>query len=249
VMGIGTGLENEGADRKTLQLPVEQQEFLRQLAAVNPRIVVVTESGSPLVMPWVSANVPALVQAWYPGQEGGAAIADILFGDANPSGRLPLTFYADDTQLRPMDEYDITKGHTYLYLNSKPAYAFGFGLSYTTFKYANLKLSRTSTVIGEKIIATLDVTNTGDRDGDEVVQGYVTALRSSVAMPKRQLWAFQRVAIPHGQTRLVTLAFDTANFGHWDKAQQRFVVEPGEFAIQAASSSDNVRLQKVVKLR
>jgi len=248
VMGIGTGLEIEGKDRKTLQLPAEQEEFLRQVAAVNPRVVAVTESGSPLAMPWVSANLPALVQAWYPGQEGGVAIADIVFGDANPSGRLPLTFYADDTQLRPMEEYDLTKGRTYLYLDPKPAYAFGFGLSYTTFQYANLKLSRTSAAIGEKITATLDVTNTGDRDGDEVVQGYVTALKSSVPMPKRQLWAFQRVSIPHGQTRSVTLAFDTANFGHWDKAQQRFVVEPGEFVIQTASSSDSVRLQKVVKL-
>ena len=95
-------------------------------------------------MPWASAHVPAIVHAWYPGQEGGNAIADILFGDANPSGRLPLTFYADDSQLRPMEEYDLTRGRTYMYLADKPEYAFGHGLSYTTFQYGNLKLSKTS---------------------------------------------------------------------------------------------------------
>lgn len=249
VMGIDTTFEGEGKDRTTLHLPPEQEEFLRNAAANNPRIVAVTESGSPLAMPWAAANLPAIVQAWYPGQEGGNAIADILFGDANPSARLPLTFYADDSQLRPMEEYDLTKGRTYMYLDEKPEYAFGHGLSYTTFKYGSLKLSKSSAPIGEKITATVDVANTGSRDGAEVVQGYVTARRSSVPMPKRQLWSFERVNIPHGETRSVALVFDTANFGHWDKASQAFVAEPGEFDIQAGSSSDEIRTTASLELK
>jgi beta-glucosidase len=249
VMGISTEFETEGKDRKTLNLPTEQEEFLRKAAAINPRLVVVTESGTPLVMSSVSDLLPVLMHAWYPGQEGGAAIADILFGDTNPSARLPITFYADDAQLRPMDEYDITKGRTYLYLEPKPAYAFGHGLSYTHFNYDNLKLSTASAKVGDKITATLNITNTGARDGDEVVQGYVTANQGSVPMPKRQLWAFQRVPVSKGETRSVTLTFDTANFGHWDTARQCFVVEPGEYVIQVGSASDAIHLRATVQLR
>ncbi len=249
VMGIDTTFEIEGKDRATLRLPPEQEEFLRKAAASNPRIVAVTESGSPLAMQWAAENLPAIVHAWYPGQEGGNAIADILFGDTNPSGRLPLTFYADDSQLRPMEEYDLTKGRTYMYLADKPEYAFGHGLTYTTFKYGNLKLSNSSATIGEKITATVDVTNTGGRDGAEVVQGYVTPHHSSVPMPKRQLWAFERVNIPHGETRSVSLVFDTANFGHWDKTSQAFVVEPGDFDIQTGTSSDDIRAMASLQLK
>ena len=249
VMGIDTTWETEGKDRTTLRLPPEQEEFLRQAATNNPRIVAVTESGSPLALPWAVANLPAIVQAWYPGQEGGNAIADILFGDTNPSGRLPLTFYADDSQLRPMEEYDLTKGRTYMYLPDKPEYAFGHGLSYTSFKYGNLRLSKSSATIREKITATVDITNTGNRDGAEVVQGYVTARRSSVPMPKRQLWAFERVNIPRGETRTITLVFDTAKFSHWDEARQSFIVEPGEFDIQVGSSSGEIRTVALLELK
>ena len=249
VMGIDTTWETEGKDRTTLRLPPEQDEFLRQAAANNPRIVAVTESGSPLATPWAAANLPAIVQAWYPGQEGGNAIADILFGDANPSGRLPLTFYADDSQVRPMEEYDLTKGRTYMYLQDKPEYAFGHGLSYTSFQYKNLRLSKSSAAIGDKITATVDVTNTGNYDGAEVVQGYVTARRSSVPMPKRQLWAFERVNIPRGGTKSVALVFDTANFSHWDEASQAFIVEPGQFAMEAGSASDEIRTVALLELK
>ena len=248
VMGINVQFEIEGKDRKTLHLPEEQQEFLRKLIAVNPRVVLVTESGSPLAMPEAN-TIPAIVHAWYPGQQGGAAIADILFGDVNPAGRLPLTFYAEDSQLRPIDEYDLTKGRTYMYLEAKPAFPFGHGLSYTRFNYSNLKLSENPATIGSKVVATVDVTNAGDRDGDEVVQGYVTAPKSRVPMPKLQLWSFQRVAIPKGETKTVTLTFDTANFGHWDKTRQDFVVEPGEYDIQIGASSSDIRCSTKVCIK
>jgi len=189
-----------------------------------------------------------MVEAWYPGQEGGHALADALFGDVNPSGRLPLTFYAGDSQLRPLDEYDITKGRTYMYFQGKPLYAFGHGLSYTSFRYGNLKLSSNSASADDHITATLDVTNTGSRDGDEIVQGYVHAQRASVPMPTKQLWAFQRVSIPAGQTKSVSLSLDTKNFGHWDKDRQRFIVEPGLFDIMVSASSDDIRATQVLEI-
>lgn len=248
VMGIDAVLETEGTDRKTLRLPADQEEFLQKLVAINPRVVLVTESGSPLAMPW-AGSIPAMVHAWYPGQQGGEAIANILFGDANPAGRLPLTFYADDTQLRPMNEYDMTKGRAYLYLDAKPQFPFGHGLSYTTFCYGNLRVSGAAVTVGDNVVVTVDVTNNGPRDGDEVVQGYVVAPPSSVPMPKRQLWAFQRVSIPRGATKTVALTFDTAHFGHWDKARQEFVVEPGKFSIQIGASSSDIRCSAEVLVK
>ena len=150
----------------------------------------------------------------------------MLFGDYNPAGRLPLTFYASDAQLRPITEYDLTKGRTYMYLREKPLYPFGYGLSYTSFKYGSLKLSKAVATTHEQITASVDVANTGNRDGEEVVQCYVHARKASVPMPIKQLWAFQRVSIPKGHTRTVALHIDTKNFGHWDKARQALSWNP-----------------------
>jgi beta-glucosidase len=248
LMGLSTDDEIEGKDRKTLELPPEQQEFLRKALEVNPRLVMVTESGSPLVMPWAASNVPAIVQAWYPGQEGGRAIADILFGDVNPSGRLPLTFYASDAQLRPMDEYDLTKGRTYMYLREKPEYPFGHGLSYTTFAYSKARLSSQNINPGEKVQVTLDVTNSGSRDGEEVVQCYVQTPDAGVPMPIRQLWGFQRVCVPKGATKSVSIELDTANFGYWDKATQKFQIPDGTYDIQVGASSSDIRASIPLKI-
>jgi beta-glucosidase len=195
----------------------------------------------------MAQDVPAIVEAWYPGQEGGHAIADILFGDVNPSGRLPLTFYAGDSQLRPMDEYDLTKGRTYMYLQGKPLYAFGHGLSYTSFRYANLNVPKSASANG-RFLATVDVTNTGSRDGDEIVQGYVHAEKSSHPMPIKQLWAFQRLFIRAGQTKTVSLSLDPKNFGHWDKDAQKFVIEPGAFDIMVGAASDDIRETQVLQI-
>jgi beta-glucosidase len=199
------------------------------------------EGGSSLAIPWLDANVPAIVQAWYPGEEGGDAIADVLFGDYNPAGRLPLTFYASDDQLRPITEYDVTKGRAYLYLQDKPLYPFGYGLSFTSFAYSNLSLSAPTANVGDRETATVTVANTGDRDGDEVAQLYVHAENASVAMPIKQLWAFQRVSLRKGESKTVTLSFDTKSLGHWDKGRQAFVVEPGKFDVMVGASSADIR--------
>lgn len=248
IMGLGTDFETEGKDRGTLDLPPEQEEFLRKAQAANPRLVLVTESGSPLAMPWAVGNIPAILQAWYPGQEGGRAIADILFGDVNPSGRLPLTFYASDAQLRPMDEYDLTKGRTYMYLREKPEYPFGHGLSYTTFAYSKVRLSSQNIKPGEKVEVTLDVANTGSRDGDEVVQCYVHAPEAGVPMPIRQLWGFQRVTVPKGETKSVSITLDSSNFGHWDTPSQTFKIAPGSYEVQVGASSSDIRCTLPLKI-
>jgi len=159
----------------------------------------------------------------------------------NPSGRLPLTFYADDAQLRPKNEYDITKGRTYMYLNGKPAYPFGHGLSYTTFAYANPKLSKTTLQAGEKVTVSVDVSNTGSRDGDEVVQCYVHAPNGGVPMAIRQLWGFQRVTVPKGGAKSVSITLDSSNFGHWDTASKTFKITPGLYEVQIGASSSDIR--------
>ena len=249
VIGLNTGMESEGRDRSTIALPPDQETFIQATVAQNPHTVVVMEGGSAIAFPWVAQNVPSIVYAGYPGEKGGDAIADVLFGDYNPAGRLPLTFYASDTQLRPIIEYDLTKGRTYMYLRQKPLYPFGYGLSYTSFKYGNLKLSKAVATAHDQITASVDVANTGNRDGEEVVQCYVHARKSSVPMPIKQLWAFQRVSIPKGRARTVALHIDTKNLGHWDKARQRFVVEPGKFDILVGGSSDNIRQSRTLTIR
>ena len=130
VLGLNRSYEGEARDRTTLNLPNDQDEFIRKVVAENPLTILVLESGGPLAVSWLASNAPAILQAWYPGEQGGNAIADVLFGDYNPTGRLPLTFYKGDEQLRPMDEYDITKGRTHLFLKEAPLYPFGHGLRY-----------------------------------------------------------------------------------------------------------------------
>ncbi len=140
-VGTDQRIEQEGRDRKTLGLTGNQEELVEAVFAANPHTIVVEMSAGPLTVPWIAKNVPAMLQAWWPGEEGGHAIADVIFGDVNPAGRLPHTVYASEAQVPPVDEYDITKGFTYMYVNGEPLFPFGHGLSYTTFKYGGLKLS------------------------------------------------------------------------------------------------------------
>ena len=246
VLGIGQDYEWEGKDRTTLSLPSEQEQYMDQALAQNPRTVAVLENGSPLAVSSLKNKVPAILEAWYPGEEGGDAIADVLFGDYNPAGRLPLTFYASDAQLRPKDEYDLTKGRTYMYFRDKPLYPFGYGLSYTSFTYANLELSRAAASTNDKINVMVDVTNTGPRTGDEVVQCYVHARSASVPMPIKQMWAFKRVTLAKGETETVSMDLETKNFGHWDQLSQSLLVEPGTFDILVGASSDDIRQSTAV---
>ena len=257
VGGLNTQLEGEEShielpgftrgDRTSIELPAVQTQLLKALQATGKPVVFVNCTGSAVAMPWEAANLPAIVEAWYPGGEGGTGVADVLFGKANPSGHLPITFYEKTADLPAFTNYSMAN-RTYRYFTGKPLFAFGHGLSYTSFRYDNLKLSKPSATNNEQITATVSVTNTGARDGDEVVQCYVHARNSSVPMPIRALKAFGRVSLAKGQSKTVTLNLNTKDFGHWDVAQKRFVVEPGQFDIEVGASSADIRARQVLKV-
>jgi len=194
-----------GGDRTTLDLPAPQQKLLERLQAAGKPVVLVLMNGSAMSVNWAEANVPAIVQAWYPGGEGGQAVAELLAGDFSPAGRLPVTFYQSADQLPPFADYGM-KGRTYRYFSGAPLYPFGYGLSYTTFAYGKPVLSKTALKAGEPLALSVDVRNSGSRDGDEVVQLYVS--RQGDGAPIRSLKGFQRVHIKAGQTKKVTFKLD-----------------------------------------
>jgi beta-glucosidase len=247
-VGTTTAVELEGRDRKTLELTGNQEELVEAVFAANPRTVVVEMSAGPLTVPWIATNVPVLLQAWWPGEEGGHAIADVLFGDVNPAGRLPHTVYASEAQVPPVDEYDITKGFTYMYVNGGPLFPFGHGLSYTTFKYGGLKLSADKIKTAGQVNISVDVKNTGKRAGDEVVQLYVHQEKSSVKVPAKELRGLQRVSLQPGEKRTVTFTLPAAKLAIWDETAHGFVVEPGVFEVMIGASSTDIRLKNQIEV-
>ena len=239
VLGISAQLEGEemnvsepgfaGGDRTDINLPARQQALLEAIAATGKPVVLVLMSGSALAVNWADAHVPAIVQAWYPGEEGGAAIADVLFGDYNPAGRLPVTFYKSVEQLPPFENYEM-EGRTYRYFKGQPLYPFGHGLSYTTFRYDKLKFSTSSIKAGEGVRVSVEVENAGSRAGDEVVQLYVTDPEASVRVPVRSLAGVERLHLKPGEKRSVSFTLDPRQLSVI-KDDGRAVVEPGEFRV------------------
>ena len=181
------------------------------------------------------------MESWWNGVEGGDAIADVIFGDYNPAGRLPLTVYASESQVPPQDEYDITKGFTYMYIRGEPLFAFGHGLSYTKFDYGKVSLSDERITPDGKITASLDITNTGPRAGDEVVQLYIRELKPCVTRPAKELRGFQRIHLKPGETRKVTLTVPGEKLAYYDERIHAFRVNPGPFEILVGAASDDIR--------
>ncbi|HKS43364.1 MAG TPA: glycoside hydrolase family 3 C-terminal domain-containing protein [Blastocatellia bacterium] len=239
VLGIAPALEGEemkvdvagfrGGDRTDLSLPKAQEDLLKAVAATGKPIVVVLLNGSALAVNWADENVPAIIDAWYPGQEGGTALADVLFGDYNPAGRLPVTFYKSVAQLPPFEDYKM-EGRTYRYFRGEPLYPFGFGLSYTKFKYENLKMSVDKVKAGESVRVSVNVQNTGDRAGDEVVQLYVTDVAASVPVPIRTLAGIKRISLKPGERQNISFTLTPKQMSIIDDAGRR-VIEPGEFMV------------------
>ena len=234
----------EGSDRQTVTL--EQEDLVKQVYQANPKTVVVLISSAPYAITWTQENVPAIIHMSHNSQEEGNAIADVLFGDYNPGGRLVHTWPKSTEQLPPMMDYNIRHGRTYMYAKEEPLYPFGFGLSYTTFQYANLRSSSKALLGSGEITISVDVTNTGARDGDEVVQFYVRHLGSKVERPARELKGFGRVNIPHGQTRTVSVPLKAGSLAYWDEAAGKFVIEPESVEVEAGASSADIRLQKAI---
>ncbi len=210
-------------------LPAPQEELLRRLHALGKPIVLVLLNGGALAVNWAAENIPAIVEAWYPGQAGGEAIADVLFGDYNPAGRLPVTFYKSVADLPPFEDYRM-EGRTYRYFRGEPLFPFGYGLSYTTFAYRNLRLSAQTIAPDETLTVSVEVQNTGDRAGDEVVQLYVSDLEASVPVPLRQLAGFTRIHLNPGESKTVSFSLMPRQLSLIDSEGRR-VVEPGEFQI------------------
>jgi beta-glucosidase len=234
----GSDMENgEGYDRATLNLAGVQQKLLQQIVATGKPVVLVLVEGRPLEMGWAAANVPAILNAWYPGEAGGLAIADALFGDFNPAGRLPISIPRSVGQL-PVNYGQFRAD--YVDMPSAPQFAFGYGLSYTTFDYANLRHTVHFAAGHLSVKVSVEVTNTGKRDGDEVAQLYLHPLASSVETPAKALRGFARVHLGAGQTQTVEfslLAEDLAVFNQKGK----WVVEPGTFEVMVGGSSDRLR--------
>ncbi|MFH1927670.1 MAG: glycoside hydrolase family 3 C-terminal domain-containing protein, partial [Chloroflexota bacterium] len=192
-------------------------------------MVLVLVNGSAVAVNWAAEHVPAIVEAWYPGQAGGDAIADVLFGDYNPSGRLPVTFYKSVEDLPPFEDYRM-QGRTYRYFPGEPLFPFGYGLSYTTFAYRNLQLSVKTIGSGDTLTVSVDVQNVGERAGDEVVQLYVSDVVASVPVPIRQLQGFERIHLMPGETKTVMFVLSPRQLSPIDSDGRR-IVEPGEFRI------------------
>jgi beta-glucosidase len=239
VMGISPALEGEemtvkvegfrGGDRTDLSLPKQQEALIRAVQATGKPVVLVLLNGSALAINWADENVPAIIEAWYPGEEGGTAIADVIFGDYNPGGRLPVTFYKSADQLPPFEDYRM-EGRTYRYFKGDPLYPFGFGLSYTKFRYENLKLSAQRIAAGDEIKVSVDVVNAGSRAGDEVVQLYLSDVASSFPVPIRSLVGVKRIFLEPGQKQNVSFTLKPEQMVAIDDTG-RTMVEPGDFVI------------------
>jgi beta-glucosidase len=241
-LGTTAAVEQEGRDRTKLGLTGSQEKLAQAVFAANPRTVVVLLSAGPLTVPWLKQNIPAMLQAWWPGEEGGHAIADVLFGAVNPAGRLPHTIYASAEQVPPVTEYDITKGFTYMYVHGEPLFPFGHGLSYTTFKYSDLMLSADKIKPNGNVNVSVKIENSGGRAGDEVVQLYVHQTRCSVKRPAQELRGFQRIRLQPGEKKTAAFSLPAASLAFWDEKTHGFLVEPGAFDVMIGASASDIRL-------
>jgi beta-glucosidase len=250
-VGINELLEREGIDRNYLNLPPPQQQLIRRVMEVNPRTAVVIQNGGPVSLTGgagfgqTATGPPAVLDMFWAGEEGGTAIADVLFGDYNPGGRMPYTVYRSAQDVPPMKEYDITRGFTYMYFEGEPDYVFGHGLSYTTFDYSNLEVS--GDVPGAPLDVHVDVRNSGARAGDEVVQLYVRDVEASVKRPSKQLMAFERIGLKPGETKRVAFSVPAERLAFWDERAKAWVVEPGAFEVMVGSSSADIRLRRQLR--
>ena len=255
-MNKSNGQDCEGTDRKSLELPYNQNNVVSEIVKVNPNLIFVNITGSPVTMPWLD-KVPAVVQAWFIGSEAGNAIADVLSGDVNPSGKLPLTYPAklEDVGAHSVGEYvgnfsrtvvnveykeDILVGYRWFDTKKiKPLFPFGYGLSYTTFSYGKPSLSQTSMTADGSVTVKVDVTNTGKRAGAEVVQLYIADLKSSLPRPTKELKGFKKVQLNPGETKTVEFTIDRSALEFYNDATKQWTAEPGAFeAIIGASATD-----------
>ncbi|MVN23079.1 glycoside hydrolase family 3 C-terminal domain-containing protein [Mucilaginibacter arboris] len=231
----------EAVDRQQITLDSAQEKLIQRVYAVNPKTIVVLISSFPYAINWAQANIPAIIHVTHCSQELGNALADALFGDINPAGRLVQTWPKSLEQLPPMMDYNIRNGRTYQYFTGEPLYPFGFGLSYTSFSYANFKLSAAKMSTKGQITVSVDVKNTGRKAGDEVVQLYVSHQNSKVARPIKELKAFKRITLNPNETQTMKLLLNAEALQYWNVKQKRFVVEKDKLKVMVGASSADIR--------
>lgn len=242
IVFIGTGPENarEQHDLNFNGLPGAQLGLVKAVFSANSNTIVVLVTGNPLPIVWLRNYIPAILVSWYGGPYQGHAIADVLFGTYNPSGKLTQTWVDSEKDLPPFNDYSIFNNRTYMYSDAKPLFPFGHGLSYTTFAYDNLSVSSTAIREGDTLIVSADITNVGDSNGTEIVQLYIRDVKARVPVAKKQLAGFSRVSLSPGETKTVTFPIPFDELSYWDIATQTFIVEPGTFdVIVGKSSSDS----------
>jgi beta-glucosidase len=249
------GFDIEDADEYTdlmdLELKSMQLDEIQKLHSKYPNTVVVLNGGTIVPCDWVYGNIPTVLHAWYAGQEGGDALADLMFGKVSPSGRLPLTYYQSADTLPNIKDYDLSKGRTYMYNKEPVTFPFGHGLSYSEFKYGEISgQAHSISADAPSLTVTIPVTNSGEVEADEVVQLYIRDLErnSKAHNPIKQLKGFQRLSLKPGETKLAEFVLEKSAFAYWDVDQDAYIVEPGEFEIQIGASSADIRATKTLKI-
>jgi beta-glucosidase len=258
VGGISPRLEGEempvkiegfkGGDRTSLNLPKEQEELLKSLKATGKPVIFVLLSGSALSVNWENENLSAILEAWYPGQEGGNAVADVLFGKYNPAGRLPITFYKSVEDLPAFEDYSM-KGRTYKYFEGKVLYPFGHGLSFSTFKYNSAKIITPAIKAGQPTFVEVSITNKSKVAGDEVVQVYATSKSIKAFRPVKALVGFSRVTIPAGKTINVKVSINQFSMRQFDESKDDYTVYPGVYELMIGASSSDIKLTKNLTIK
>lgn len=258
VGGISPNLEGEemdvkvpgfsAGDRTTLDLPQNQQLLLEQLKATGKPIILILTNGSALAVNWAKDNATAILEAWYPGEEGGNAVADVLFGDYNPAGRLPVTFYKSVNDIPAFEDYSM-KGRTYKYFNGSPLYAFGYGLSYTTFKFNSSEFKSQLLTESDTIVLSVNLTNTGNREGDEVIQVYIKQPKELKDQPIKTLVAFKRVHFLNGESRETEIKIPVNRLRHFNTLINDYSVAHGNYELLIGASSDDIRLKTSLTIR
>ena len=255
-VGLSSLIEGEGLDKRDIKLPFGQDELINEITKVNKNTIVVLINGTPIDMrKWID-KVPVVIEAWYPGQEGGNAIADILFGDVNPSGKLPVTFPKKIQDSASFRNYPGKKGKVFyaegIFVgyrhfdknNIEPLFCFGHGLSYTTFRYSNLKINTQEDLSSAPVKVSFDIENIGEVAGKEVCQLYIHDVESSLPRPLKELKAFKKVELKPGERKTVEFGIDRDSLHYYDPEKKRWVIEPGEFEVLIGSSSRDIRLRE-----
>jgi len=236
-------LSPHNGDRESISLPQSQIDYIKELAIHGVKIVLVLTGGSPIALGEVEEMVDAILFVWYPGMEGGRAVADVLFGDVSPSGKLPITFPKSLEQLPPFDDYSMD-GRTYRYMTQDPLYPFGFGLSYSTFEYSDLKLEKNKVTLGDSLNLSLTLKNNGPSDAAEVVQFYLSDLEASTIVPLHHLIGFERIELKAGQSRNVKFSI-TPEMMSFINDDGKLTLEPGGFRLEVGGCSPGKRGQEL----